>query len=64
MLTPFTGAEKPESSPSANGLRPLSGRSTIFLLSITWPSDEVDAVQQRRRVGHFDRLLHHARLHA
>src|ERR1035441_1975002 len=43
LVTPFTGAEKPDSSPSANGLRPFSGRSTIFLLSITWPRDDVEA---------------------
>ena len=30
----------PVSNPNANGLRPLSGKSRIFLFSITWPRDD------------------------
>src|SRR5258708_6646936 len=40
---PNIGVVFPASSPRANGLRPFSGRSRIFLFSMTWPSEDVSA---------------------
>ena len=40
---PVTGVVFPASRPSANGFRPFSGSSRIFLFSITCPSEEVSA---------------------
>ena len=37
----LTGIELPASKPSANTFLPFSGKSTIFLFSITCPSEEV-----------------------
>ena len=51
---PNMGVVLPESRPRANAFRPFSGRSRIFLFSITWPSEDVSTSSAAATLLDFD----------